>query len=32
VYVAGNAALAVFSYLFIVGKIQRIELPALANR
>ena len=31
VYVAANAALAVFSYLFIVGKIERVELPATAT-
>lgn len=29
VYVAGNAALAVFAYLVIVGKIERVKLPEI---
>jgi ACS family glucarate transporter-like MFS transporter len=28
-YVAANAAVAIFAYLFVVGEIKRVELPAL---
>jgi ACS family glucarate transporter-like MFS transporter len=29
VYVAANAAVAIFAYLFIVGEIRRVELRAV---
>jgi sugar phosphate permease len=28
-YVAANAAVAIFAYIFVVGEIKRVELPAL---